>query len=115
MQNRFRGVGAWIAVFVVIYMIYSIASGLLFSSTQITYSELVNAVKNREVKEMVISGKNVTATLGVGDESVKVKSQIPSLEVMQNEIGKEIKEQISLGFMGEEGLGLWPEGWLGLR
>ena len=101
MQNRFRGIGAWIAVFVVIYMIYSIASGLLFSSTQITYSELVNAVKNREVKEMVISGKNVTATLGVGDESVKVKSQIPSLEVMQNDIGKEIKEQIENGTLKE--------------
>ncbi|MCD8180399.1 MAG: hypothetical protein LUF26_02800, partial [Firmicutes bacterium] len=66
MQKRFKGFGVWIAMFIVIYLIYMIYIGISTSEIDMVYSDFVNSVKAEQVTSMVISGNEVTATLASG-------------------------------------------------
>lgn len=99
MQKKFRGMGTWIIMFIVIYMLYMMFAGALFPKPKLVYSDLVNAIKNEQITEMIVSGNNVTATVVNADGKAvsDVKIKIPSLEVLQADVGEEIAEQMAKG------------------
>ncbi|MGN0149655.1 MAG: ATP-dependent zinc metalloprotease FtsH [Clostridia bacterium] len=104
MQKKFRGLGVWLAFFICIYLMYSFVSNLMSPKIQMVYSDLIHAIKNEQVSTIQVSGNNVTATLDVGDgKSVRTaKVKIPSLEVLQADVGKEISEQMEKGILKQE-------------
>ncbi len=103
MQRRFRGIGAWLMFFVVIYFIYMMFSTMMAGRVKMVYSDFVNAVKQEQITEMKTSGTNVTVTLKQGESLIKnIKVKIPSLEVMQADVGKEIEEQMAKGSLKQE-------------
>ena len=103
MQRRFKGIGTWIIFFIVIYFMYAIFSSMMTGHVKMVYSDFVNAIKQEQVTEMKTSGTNVTFTLKQGDSLIKnIKVKIPSLEVMQEDIGKELSEQMAKGTLKQE-------------
>ena len=44
MQKRFKGLGVWVAMLVVAYLIYMFAVGFGASQTKMVYSDLVNSI-----------------------------------------------------------------------
>lgn len=104
MQKRFRGVGTWIVTFLVIYMIYIMFSNALLPKNRMVYSDLVNAIKGEQITAMSISGNNVTAILKSQEDNkaVRVKVKIPSLDVLQADVGEEIAEQMADGTLRQE-------------
>ncbi|MCC8161560.1 MAG: ATP-dependent zinc metalloprotease FtsH [Oscillospiraceae bacterium] len=99
MQKRFKGLGVWLAMFIVIYLIYMIFIGMSSHTIDIPYSDFVNSIKSEQVTSMVISGNDVTAALASGQN---VKTTIPSLETLQADAGEEIKAQMADGTLKQE-------------
>ncbi|MGN0106998.1 MAG: ATP-dependent zinc metalloprotease FtsH, partial [Hominilimicola sp.] len=58
------------------------------------YSEFVKSIKAEQVTSMTVSGNSVTAVLHDGK---RAKVEIPSLDTMQEDIGKEINDQMTSG------------------
>lgn len=94
MKKKFSGLGAWLALLIAIYLIYSITVNIISATPEIDYSDFVRGIKSEEFTEMTVSGNTVTAVLKNGK---KAKIVIPSLEVMQQDIGEEIEKQMSDG------------------
>jgi cell division protease FtsH len=73
---------------------------------KMVYSDLVQAIKNEQVTSMTISGTNVTVTLKGDDNSGTdyrdIKVKIPSLDVLQADVGNEIEEQMANGTLKQE-------------
>ncbi len=97
MQNRFKSVTVWVVIFIVIYLMYAMLTGLFTQNREMIYSDFVSAVKHNEVTDMTVSGNNVTATMTDDGKNVKVRVHIPSLETMQADIGADIKAQMNAG------------------
>lgn len=104
MQKRFKGFGMWIALFIGIYLIYVFFSNMMSPRVKMVYSDLVQAIKNEQVSAMQISGNNVTVSLITGDGTVvrNAKVKIPSLDVLQADVGEEIAEQMDKGTLKQE-------------
>ena len=99
MQKRFKGLGEWVAMLVVAYLIYMFAVGFGASQTKMVYSDLVNSIKSEQVSSMLVSGNTVTVTLTNGD---KAKVKIPSLDTLQADVGKEMNDQMDKGTLKQE-------------
>ena len=99
MQKRFKGLGGWVAMLVVAYLIYMFAVGFGASQTKMVYSDLVNSIKSEQVSSMLVSGNTVTVTLTNGD---KAKVKIPSLDTLQADVGKEMNDQMDKGTLKQE-------------
>lgn len=99
MQKRFKGLGVWVAMLVVAYLIYMFAVGFGASQTKMVYSDLVNSIKSEQVSSMLVSGNTVTVTLTNGD---KAKVKIPSLDTLQADVGKEMNDQMDKGTLKQE-------------
>ncbi len=104
MQKKFRGVGTWIALFIVIYFAYILFSNMLSPQYKMVYSDLVNAIKSERVVSMNISGNNVTAAVKGEDGKIiqNIKIKIPSLDVLQADAGEEISAQMANGTLKQE-------------
>ncbi len=94
MKKRFSGLGAWLVLMIAIYLIYSIVVNSIAATPKMDYSEFVRGIKTEQITAMIVSGNSVTVTLNNGK---KAKVEIPSLETMQEDIGKEINEQMTSG------------------
>ena len=94
MKKRFSGLGAWLVLMIAIYLIYSIVVNSIAATPKMDYSEFVRGIKTEQVTAMLVSGNSVTVTLNNGK---KAKVEIPSLETMQQDVGKEINEQMTSG------------------
>ena len=94
MKKRFSGLGAWLVLMIAIYLIYSIVVNSIASTPKLDYSKFVRSIKAEQVMSMTVSGNSVTAVLSDGK---RAKVEIPSLETMQEDIGKEINEQMTSG------------------
>lgn len=94
MKKRFTGLGVWLVMIIGIYVIYTIVVNLISATPEIDYSEFVNGIKNEQFISMTVSGNDVTAEMKDGR---KAKVVIPSLDVMQQDIGEEINKQMSEG------------------
>lgn len=99
MQKRFRGIGVWIAMLLVAYLLYTLVLGIGGMQQKPVYSDLVNRIKAEQVTAMIVSGNSVTATFTDG-KSAKIK--IPSLETLQADVGDEIAEQMAKGALKQE-------------
>lgn len=99
MQKRFKGLGVWVAMLIVAYLIYMFAVGFGASQTKMVYSDLVNSIKSEQVSSMLVSGNTVTVTLTNGD---KAKVKIPSLDTLQADVGKEMNDQMNKGTLKQE-------------
>lgn len=99
MQKRFKGLGVWVAMLIVAYLIYMFAVGFGASQTKMVYSDLVNSIKSEQVNSMLVSGNTVTVTLTNGD---KAKVKIPSLDTLQADVGKEMNDQMNKGTLKQE-------------
>jgi cell division protease FtsH len=105
-QKRFKEIGTWVIFVVVLYLIYAIFSNIYMPKKKMVYSDLVQAIKNEQVTSMTISGTNVTVTLKDDDNSgtdyKDIKVKIPSLAVLQADVGNEIEEQMAKGTLKQE-------------
>ena len=66
MQKRFKGLGVWIATFIVIYLIYFFMFNMFSGEVKMVYSDLVNSIKSEEIASITVSGNTVNATLKNG-------------------------------------------------
>ncbi len=94
MKNRFTGIGVWLALIIAIYLIYSLAVNLITATPDMDYSDFVKAVKSHQISEITVAGNDVTVKLIQGGEA---NVEIPSLETMQQDVGKELNEQMTDG------------------
>ena len=103
MQRGLRNLGLWAAFLIGIYIIYSIVVGSMTHTDKMVYSDLVRAIKQENVTNMVISGNTVTATVkdAKGKDTVQ-KIEIPSLEILQNDVGTMINDQMDAGTLKQE-------------
>ena len=103
MHNRFRGISVWIVVFIVMYILYASVSGVFSASTRMVYSDLVTAIENEQVTNMVINENNVTVTLKNTDgREIRAKVRIPSQETFQADAGEAIRDQMEAGTLTQE-------------
>ena len=104
MQRNFRSIGLWAAFLIGIYIIYTVIIGAFApQSKKMVYSDLVRSIKQEAVTNMVINGNTVTATIkdDKGNETVQ-KIEIPSVEVLQNDAGTMINDQMDAGTLKQE-------------
>lgn len=99
MQKRFRGLGVWLAMLIVAYLIYSIVASSFSNEIKMVYSDLIKSIKSEQVESMVISDRTVTAKLKNGKTA---KVQIPSLDTLQADAGEEINKQMADGTLKQE-------------
>ena len=93
MQNKNRGIFSWLLILTVIFMIYSAVSSFMDTTIPSNYSSLVTGIKEGAVSELYIDG--TTAIAVVGDK--KISCEIPSKEVLREDVGEEILEQAAQG------------------
>ncbi len=93
MQNKNRGIFSWLLILTVIFMVYSAVSGYMDTTIPSNYSSLVTGIKEGAVSELYIDG--TTAIAVVGDK--KISCEIPSKEVLREDVGEEIIEQATQG------------------
>lgn len=99
MRRNFKGIGIWIAMLIIVYMLYSFFVAMTHNQVKMVYSDLVNNIKTEQVKNMSINGNTVTVTL-VNGQMAKV--QIPSLDTLQSDVGEEISQQMEKGSLTQE-------------
>lgn len=103
MQKGFKSIGLWIAFLIGIYIIYTVVIGTISPADKMVYSDLVRAIKEESVTNMVISGKTVTATVkGADGKEIIQKIEIPSVDVLQNDAGTMINDQMDAGTLKQE-------------
>ena len=93
-KRKIPGIGIWIVLIVISYFAYTIMINVFSQVPEIEYSEFVRQIKAEEVASMNVDGNAVNFTTKNG---TKARVIIPSLETMQEDIGKEINEQMSEG------------------
>lgn len=103
MQRSLRSIGFWAAFLIGIYIIYSIVISGMTNTDKMVYSDLVRAIKQEEVTNMVVNGNTVTATIKdeKGKDTVQ-KIEIPSLDILQNDVGTMINDQMDAGILTQE-------------
>ncbi len=99
MHKRFRGLGVWLAMLVVAYLIYSFVITMNSSQIKMNYSDLVAEIKSEQVQEMSVIGNNVSVMLKNGQ---KAKVTILSADNLQADVGDEMNEQMSKGTLSVE-------------
>lgn len=99
LQKRFRGIGVWVAMLIIAYMLYSVFVGMTNNQVRMVYSDLVQSIKSGQVTGMSVNGNTVTVSLSDGQMA---KVQIPSLDTLQADAGKEINEQMANGTLKQE-------------
>ena len=103
MQKNVKSFAMWLAFLLGIYIIYSAAISTFATQEKMVYSDLVRAIKEEAVTNMVINDDSATVT--IKDENGKdiiQKVQIPSLEVFQNDVGVLVNDQMDSGTLKQE-------------
>jgi len=93
LKKYFRGISFYILLFVVILMIFALYS-IPTKSEQKVYSDLVREIKAGNVIELEIMDRKGVAVLR--DHTV-MEVTIPSIDILNEHVGKEIEEQIDSG------------------
>lgn len=99
-KKPFRGIGMWLSILLIAYVIYSVISSTMIQTNRMVYSDLVNAIKSEQVTNMNVNGNTVTVTLA--DNKGVAKVTVPSLETLHNDCGEEIEQQMSQGKLKQE-------------
>jgi cell division protease FtsH len=99
-KKPFRGIGMWLSILLIAYVIYSVISSTMIQTNRMVYSDLVNAIKSEQVTNMNVNGNTVTVTLA--DNKGVAKVTVPSLETLHNDCGEEIEQQMAQGKLKQE-------------
>lgn len=104
MQKGFKGIGFWLAILIVFFFAYTLISSFSQISDKVVYSDLVQAIKQERVSSMLVNGTTATVKMQKSDGTVVdgVKVQIPSLNVLQQDAGLEIQDQMMRGVLKQE-------------
>ncbi|MBR5271544.1 MAG: ATP-dependent zinc metalloprotease FtsH [Clostridia bacterium] len=121
MQKGYKGLGIWLGILALIYIIYSMTISSLFNSEKLVYSDLVSAIKKEQVVSMTINGNSVTAEFididenspamptqkPVDGEDKKIptkthKIKIPSIEALYQDVGDEMATLVEEGTLKQE-------------
>ena len=95
MQNKRTGLFRWILIGIIAFAIFSTYLDIQNAPLQTEYSTLItNVKKGGVVTELYVEGTTATATMADG---VKYACEIPSVEVLQADIGEEIISQSQEG------------------
>ena len=92
----------WLIGMVVFYLIYSFVFMHMTKTDEISYSELVSAINNEQVKEIVIDDRNVEVTM---NSNTKFVSVIPSLDTLKFDCGDSIAAQMEAGTLSQKAKG----------
>ena len=103
-QKGYKGLGLWLAVLVGFYIIYNIVIGnIMTSENKLVYSDLIKAIKNEKVTEMLIKGNEVTVKINDGTKKGKYAVvTVPSLETLYGDVGDEMAIQMDEGKLKQE-------------
>jgi len=99
LQKRVKGLGVWLAMLIIAYLIYSFFVTMNSAQIKMSYSDLINQIKSEQIAEMTVSGNTVTAKLTNGQ---KEKVTILSLESLQSDAGEEMNAQMERGSLKVE-------------
>ena len=99
-KKPFRGIGMWLSILLIAYVIYSVISSTMIQTNRMVYSDLVNDIKSEQVTNMNVNGNTVTVTLA--DNKGVAKVTVPSLETLHNDCGEEIEQQMAQGKLKQE-------------
>ncbi len=104
MQKSFKGIGFWLAILIVFFFAYTLISSFSQNSDKVVYSDLVQAIKEERVSNMLVNGTTATVKMQKSDGTVVngAKVQIPSLDVLQQDAGVEIEDQMMRGVLKQE-------------
>lgn len=99
MKKTAKNIGVWVLIFAVIFSFYAYFTKREDAPEEIPYSTLVSSVKSEQVRSIEISDNIATIVLvdnQSGSEVVCV-SEIPSSEVLHQDIGEELLDQEKRG------------------
>lgn len=99
MKKTAKNIGVWVLIFAVIFSFYAYFSKKEDAPEEIPYSTLVSSVKSEQVRSIEISENTAMIVLvdnQSGNETVCV-SEIPSSEVLHQDIGEELLDQEKRG------------------
>ena len=66
-QKGYKGLGIWLGVLILCYILYNVFVGRVMNDeTKLVYSDLIQAIKNEKVTELLIEGNEVTAKINDG-------------------------------------------------
>ena len=99
-KKPFGGIGVWLSILLIAYVVYSLVSSTMIRPSQMVYSDLVSAIKSEQVTSMNINGNTVTVTLA--DNKGAAKVTVPSLETLRSDCGEEIEQQMADGKLRQE-------------
>lgn len=102
MQKFYKGLGFWVAVIFIFFTFSFFIQGRLANQERPVYSDLVKAIKEEQVTEMVINSNTVTARINENGKNEVYKIEIPSLEVLQYDVGDLIADQMDRGILTQK-------------
>ncbi|MBR4173043.1 MAG: AAA family ATPase, partial [Clostridia bacterium] len=93
MQNKNRGFFGWILAIILLFSLFSAYKELTATATKSDYSTLLRSIKSGTVSELYVN--STTAQAKIGDKVIIC--EIPSVEVLQQDAGDDLKELIESG------------------
>ena len=118
MQKGYKGLGIWLGILALMYIIYSMAISSMVNGEKLVYSDLVSAIKKEQVVSMTINGNTVTAQIIDDDKNTNTppkvptddkeipttthKIKIPSIEVLYQDVGDEMATLVEEGTLKQE-------------
>jgi len=98
LHKKLGGIGTWLVSFAILMAVYSMIGSFMNTKTPTQYSDFISAIKKEQVHSILIDEKTALYTLTDevtphGDYPVYT-TQIPSAEVLREDVGEEILSQI---------------------
>ena len=103
MRKFLREFGIWIVLLAVVYIAYIFLTNSDDRRPEILYSDLISSIKNEQVIKMDLSEDNVIATIkGEDGKDTECTAVIPSVEILYDDAGDDISDQITRGVLEVE-------------
>ncbi len=99
MKKSMKSLGVWVIIFAVVFLLYSYLNGKANAPEEIPYSTLISSIKSEQVNSIEISGNSATVVLvdNQTGEEIECIAEIPSSEVLHQDIGEELLDQEQRG------------------
>lgn len=99
MKKSMKSLGVWIIIFAVIFALYSYLNSKANAPEEIPYSTLISSIKSEQVNSIEISGNTAMVVLvdNQTSEEIECIAEIPSSEVLHQDIGEELLDQEQRG------------------
>ncbi len=99
MKRSMKSFWIWLLIFALVYALYSYLNGKANAPEEIPYSTLISSIKSEQVNSIEISGNSATVVLvdNQTGEEIECIAEIPSSEVLHQDIGDELLDQEQRG------------------